>query len=381
VAPSPTQQRKPRDARIDLARGLTMLVIFIVHVPANAWAEFIPAKFGFSSGAEAFVLCSGLACGLAFGGVYRRQGWVAGTRRIFRRVGQLWLVQLFGFAAFCSMLLGFDAWLGGDAYRTRYALDFAAASPADAAIALAFLRYVPDYFDILPLYIVVLAAVPLMAAARVSPIAAMLGSGLLWLAVQIWPLNLSAHPVGAKLWYFDPLAWQFLFFLGYAVTSGWIKPPAATPLLKAFAAAVIIGCVPLTFWGAHEQWPLMRDLYFLVYPNEAITTLHVLRLVHVLVLAWLFAALLEPVKSTLYDSALKPVLVVGQQSLITFVSGVFLSALAGVTLDLAGRSAANVAAVNLAGCAALIAIAYLARFVKQSLKQTPRATEPRSCPA
>jgi hypothetical protein len=359
------QEIKVRDGRIDLARGLTMLIIFIAHVPANSWADFIPARMGFSSGAEAFVLCSGLASGLAFGGTFRREGWAAGSRRIGRRVLQLWLAQLAAFAAFALLLSGMDALMGGDAYRDRYALAFVRQAPVDAGLALASLRYVPVYFDILPLYIVVLAAVPLMTLlAAVAPRLALGASCLLWLVVQIWPLNLPAHPLEDRLWYFDPLAWQFLFFIGFGVTARWFSPPAPTRPRVIAASVFIAACIPLTFWAAHQLWPALEHAYRLLYPAEAITTLHPLRLFHVLVLGWLFAALLAPLGSWLPESRLAPILVVGQQSLITFITGIFLSALAGVALDVAGRGALATAAANLIGFAALIATAYAARAIK-----------------
>jgi hypothetical protein len=362
---------KPRDERIDLARGLTMLIIFVAHVPANSWAEFVPARFGFSSGAEAFVLCSGLASGIAFGGTFRRDGWTAGSRRIGRRVLQLWFVQLAAFAAFALLLSWMDALLGGQLYRDRYALTFVQQAPVDAGLALATLRYVPVYFDILPLYIVVLAAVPaMMALAALSPRLALGASGLLWLAGQIWPLNLPAHPLEDRLWYFDPLAWQFLFFVGFGVTAKWFTPPAPTRLRIVAAGLFITACIPLTFWGAHQVWPTLEIVYRLIYPAEAITTLHPLRLIHVLALGWLFAALLFPVRHALAQGGLKPVFVVGQQSLITFVTGIFLSALAGVALDLAGRGFLATAIANLLGMALLIATAHAARAFKARAKTT-----------
>ncbi|MCZ8313769.1 OpgC domain-containing protein [Phreatobacter sp.] len=362
-----------RDARIDLARGLTMLIIFVAHVPGNLWAEFIPARMGFSSGAEAFVLCSGLACGIAFGGTFQRDGWLAGTRRIGKRVWQLWLAQVLTFGGFAALMLSIDAWLGGDAYAARYSLAYPVGAPLEAALALMTLRYVPDFFDILPLYIVLLAAVPLMSLVAGASRWLVLGlSAGLWLVVQVVPLNLPANPAGTKLWYFDPLAWQFLFFLGYATTAGWLTPPRATPARIAVAGAIILACIPLTFWGAHAAFPVLGELYRAIYPAEAISTLHPLRLAHVLLLAWLFAALLASRRSSLYDGPLKPVLVVGQQSLTTFLTGIVLAALAGVALDLIGRGIAATALINLTGCALLVATAYAARTVKASLKtRTP----------
>ncbi len=175
-------------------------------------------------------------------------------------------MQVLGFAGFALMLWGIDRLLGGEAYRARYALGFALDQPLDAALALGSLRYVPDYFDILPLYIVLLAATPAMLVlAGRSPHLALGVSAALWLAVQFWPLNLPAHPVGTKLWYFDPFAWQFLFFLGFGATAGWFSPPAATPGRIWAAAAFILGCVPITFWGAHQAWPVLADIYFALY--------------------------------------------------------------------------------------------------------------------
>ena len=77
--------KRPRDERLDLFRGLTMLIIFVAHVPANSWNAWIPARFGFSSGAELFVFCSGFASALAFGATFVRRGWWLGTARILQR--------------------------------------------------------------------------------------------------------------------------------------------------------------------------------------------------------------------------------------------------------------------------------------------------------
>ena len=50
-----TAAKRVRDERLDVFRGLTMLIIFVAHLPENSWNAWIPARFGFSSGAELFV--------------------------------------------------------------------------------------------------------------------------------------------------------------------------------------------------------------------------------------------------------------------------------------------------------------------------------------
>jgi hypothetical protein len=360
-------QSRQRDLRLDLARGLTMLIIFVAHVPANPWAEFIPARMGFSSGAEAFVLCSGLASGVAFGGVFRRQGWQAGSARIGRRIGQLWLIQIAAFAAFAALMLAVDAAFGGDLYQSRYSLQDMVARPLETMLAIAVLGRIPLFFDILPLYIVLLAATPLlMALAGWSHRLVLAMSAALWLAVQLSSLGGPAQAALDVGWYFNPLAWQFLFFIGYGVTSGWFTVPPPTRANLGIASGIVLGSFLLTFWGVHAVWPVLHDVYVAIYPDHALTMLHPLRLAHVLALGWLFAMLLRDHGDALARPAMKPLIAVGQQALPTFIAGIFLSALGGVTLDQAGRAPSLVAAVNVAGMLALVFVAYAARRAKSA---------------
>ena len=54
-----------RDARLDMFRGLALVMIFINHVPGTFYETLTSRNFGFSDAAEAFVFMSGLAAGLA----------------------------------------------------------------------------------------------------------------------------------------------------------------------------------------------------------------------------------------------------------------------------------------------------------------------------
>ena len=66
--------RRQRDLRLDFFRGLAMFIILIAHIPNNAWALWIPARFGPSDAAEMFVFCSGFASAIAFGSVFLERG-------------------------------------------------------------------------------------------------------------------------------------------------------------------------------------------------------------------------------------------------------------------------------------------------------------------
>ena len=82
--------KRVRDIRLDFFRGVCLFIIFIAHVFGNAWAGYIPARFGLSDAAEIFVFCSGMASAVAFASVFVRHGFFMGTARIAHRVWQVY---------------------------------------------------------------------------------------------------------------------------------------------------------------------------------------------------------------------------------------------------------------------------------------------------
>jgi hypothetical protein len=172
-----------REARLDFFRGLAMFIIFIAHLPLNPWNNWIPARFGPSDATEMFVFCSGFASSIAFDGTFRRLGFAMGSVRIAHRCWQVYWshVGLFVTVA-VSAVLG-TRLSGGVDYVAALYLQHFFAQLHQGLLGLATLTYVPNYFDILPMYIVVLAMVPIvMAIARFGPAPALAASVTLYLA-------------------------------------------------------------------------------------------------------------------------------------------------------------------------------------------------------
>ena len=98
-----------RDLRIDLFRGLALVMIFINHMPGTIWENFTSRNFGFSDGAEGFVLMSGIATGLAYGTVFLRGApdW-AQALRPWRRALTLWWVHVV--VVLCILALFLATW-------------------------------------------------------------------------------------------------------------------------------------------------------------------------------------------------------------------------------------------------------------------------------
>ena len=94
---------KPRDLRLDFFRGVALLLIFVAHVPDNWFAQYRPGAFGLSDSADIFVFVSGSAAAFAYGAVFRRAGFLAGTARVVRRCAQLYAGHLGLFFAVATL--------------------------------------------------------------------------------------------------------------------------------------------------------------------------------------------------------------------------------------------------------------------------------------
>ncbi|KAF0134764.1 MAG: hypothetical protein FD152_1427 [Xanthobacteraceae bacterium] len=371
--------KRPRDLRLDVFRGLCMLIIFIAHMPQNPWLAWIPARFGFSSATELFVFGSGFASAVAFGRTFSTAGFLNGTLKIANRIWQLYWTHLALFAA----LAGLTVLLAPEGSHAARALSHAFAAPAQALGGLVTLTYVPMLLDILPLYIVVLALVPVMMAARgLHPVAPFALSAVLYAATFLFGLEMPGRSSDAGHWFFNPFAWQMLFFAGFAIGLGWWAPPALDRQgLVAVAAAIVALSVPFNFWGFTDAYPVLVDVQIAVLPLNTWTNLHPVRIIHFLALAYLVLSLLERARWLLDTRAAQVLTLVGTQSLPAFLACTVLAWVGGIALDVFGDTPGPVAVINVAGLAGIVAAAWVARLFKSEPWARPKAVDGRASPA
>ena len=331
---------KPRDLRLDFFRGLALLLIFIAHVPDNWFAQYRPGAFGLSDSADIFVFVSGSAAAFAYGSVFRRAGFLAGTARIVRRCAQLYASHLglfFAVATFC--VVGNHALKTGVDYIGLLNLGYFFDHTQEALVGLFSLTYVPNYFDILPMYLVALAILPLlMLISRLHVIIAGLVSFSLYLAVPLFRLELPAEIAFDRPWFFNPFAWQFLFYTGFFLNAGWLKAPPLSRWLMALCAVFLIVSIPLSHYPTYSKVGWLDDLREHLEPFVSKTNLGILRWLHFMCLAYLAAALLNGREKVLESKLAAPLIKTGQQSLPVFLTGMGLSYIAGMALDVLGRN-------------------------------------------
>lgn len=367
-----------RDPRLDFFRGIAMFIILIAHTPGNWLTLWIPARFGFSDATETFVFCSGMASAIAFGKAFRDRGMALGTARVAFRCWQVYWAHIGLFFAIAATMVALNAALpDGRNYIGQLNLFPFFKNPTENLLGLVTLTYVPNYFDILPMYLVILAMMPAMVAlARVHIGLMIAASVLLWLSVQIWDVNLPAEPWSERGWFFNPFGWQLVFFTGFALMSGWIPAPPVDKRLFWTAVAVIIVTLPFAYFRLYNEFAFFKEWRkewaFLI--NK--TDFGILRYVHFFAtayVAWVLggpkgANILPPAGDSLlariWRRTLAIIMKVGQQSLAVFVASMFLARLLGVGFDLLGKSVLTMALVNGIGFALIIAVAYGAGWFK-----------------
>jgi hypothetical protein len=342
-----------RDLRLDFFRGLALIFIFIDHIPENILSYFTIQAVQLFDAAEVFIFISGYTAALVYGRTLAVQGPLYATARILSRAWQLYIAHIFLFVIFIAevsyTVAAFNNPMYNDEMRVGDFLD----EPHVAIVKALLLEFQPTFLDILPLYILLLTAFPpiLIALRRRSAIV-LVPSLLLYLLVQITNLSMPAYPEG-HVWYFNPLAWQFLFVSGAALGLDrgreWRLPRWRRAVLPAAAMIAAAGFVIKISWTIHGLWdPFPGLLLKELWPANK-SNLSPIRLVPFFAMVVVIAALVPRDAVILRSAAARPLVLCGQQSLEVFCLGILLSALGHFVLSEYNSNVAVQLAVNLAG--------------------------------
>jgi len=161
--------------------------------------------------------------------------------------------------------------------------------------------------------------------------------------------ELSADPVTGRSWYFNPFAWQLMFFTGFSLGAGWLPMPRPNRKLTGLCLLLVAAAIPLGHQPTYSQIAFLGKLRQDLEPLLDKSHLGILRWVHFLALAYLMNRLFQW-KPHWFGMALpRRIAQMGQQALPTFLLCMGLSYLGGMALDWVGRDTGNVAWVNLTG--------------------------------
>jgi hypothetical protein len=358
-----------RDLRLDFFRGLALLFIFIDHIPNNVLSNVTLHSVAFCDAAEVFVFISGYAAALAYGRLLDR-GLSVATARIYHRVWQLYVAHIFVFAVFAALVSHSIVLVDDPSYTQSFRISSFLDNPPAAVAQVLLLRFQPQFLDILPLYIVLLGAFPLILAAIArNPWWALLPSAALYIVVQTTGWQMPGYPEGAT-WFFNPLAWQFLFVIGAVVGYSKVRGLPLLPQSKGIVRPLMVaaGVVALisASWMIQSNFTDDPDFLFTLlapYVGDK-TNLNPVRLASFLILALSVATLVRPASAMLSTRVGRWLVACGQNSLHIFCLGILLSVLGQFLLTAYGDGPVAQIVVDLAGAALMVVLALVLAWDK-----------------
>lgn len=260
----PEDQR--RDLRIDLLRGIAITFVVVNHIDLPSLYQLLSQEaIGAVSGAELFVLLSGVVVGMVYRPRMEREGFADTASRLLRRAWKLYYTALFVVLSvfLLSRIPGVDASAvttftdqgtgaaGGGAAGRVYDLYgntdllFSYPVPPSVLVDVALLRVGPWQFNVIGLYVVLLLVAPLL----LWTLRRHLAWAVLGLSWGLYALN-TFHPIRLFSSQFEDafplLTWQVLFVggivAGYhrrAILAFFRRPAGRVALVAAIVLFVV----------------------------------------------------------------------------------------------------------------------------------------------
>lgn len=352
-----------RDLRVDFFRGLALWWIFTDHVPGNALEHYSLHNYAMCDAAEMFVLLAGYGAGLAYGKTMDRQGYLYAAADTVRRAWTLYIAHIFLFVVFTAQVAYSARLLDRAYYLDEARLDVLADSPYRALLEALLLRFQPNLLNILPLYVVLLVMFALALPLLRWPKLLLGGSLALYLVVAVTGLNMQGW--SGQDWYFDPFAWQLLFFIGAVLSYSPPQRPKVNWVLDALSIAVLsFGLVVIFVINVHPRMlEAMPSWVIRLLISQDKTDLHPARLFSILALTWGVIRLVPFGARWLRSRYAAPLVLMGQNSLPVFCSGIFFGFMVRLGLEYSDRAWMQFA-TNGFGAVAMLTVATLAAWYR-----------------
>jgi hypothetical protein len=350
-----------RDLRLDLFRGLANWAIFLDHIPHEALGSITSRNYGFSDAADLFVFISGYTAACVFGRIMIERGCVAAASKLLKRASKLYAAHIVVLVVYIAVIGCVSRELRDPDDLNQFNTSVFMSKPLWEFIQALILRYKPVNLDVLPLYILLLATfAPTLWLMVRKPTLVLAGSMVVYLAGRHFGWNLAASPSG--IWYFNPFAWQLLFFLGAWTALGGaqaIQSIIRTKAVFCLAITYIVFAFVVTL-GTHapDLGNLLPDWILAPFDPNDKTNLAPYRVVHLIALVVVVTRFLAADSPILQWRSLAPLIKCGQHSLEVFCIGIVLSFCAHAAIETSQNSLSVQILVGAAGVLLMTASAY-----------------------
>ncbi|HYX03176.1 MAG TPA: OpgC domain-containing protein, partial [Reyranella sp.] len=199
------------------------------------------------------------------------------------------------------------------------------------------------------------------------PMAVIAVSLALYAATSDFDWNLPAYPEN-KVWFFNPMAWQVVFYLGaaFAVLGprlAWLDRFRLPLTVLAVLYLVFAAIIALSWHYNPLERLIPAWIGRIIYPIDK-TNIDILRFAHFLALAWLVRLVVPVDAAFLKWRIFLPLRRCGEQSLLIFCLGTFLALSGQVIVDHFEESLLSQIAVSVGGILIMCAAAYAASWFK-----------------
>jgi hypothetical protein len=351
-----------RDLRLDLLRGIGLWMIFLDHIPHDIVAWLTLRNYGFSDAAEVFVFISGYLVGFIYGPIVRNGFILAAVKRLVMRAGQMYVAHLLLFLVIVAQVARATRKLDYVMFEHESNVYNFFQHP-DILVGQALtLRYKPVNLDVLPLYIALVLASPLIVWCLVRrPNLTLVGSVILYVLARWFDWNIASYPPGTT-WFFNPFCWQLLFVFGAWCGVGGvtkIEPIIRSRITLAVAIVWLLFAflIVMTWHAPYLEALVPKWMIKAIYPIDK-TDLDMLRFTHFLALAVVAFRFLPRKWGVLHSKWLRPLILCGQHSLAIFCFGIFLSFSAHWILTQYTKGVWEQLAVSFAGFVIMTAMAW-----------------------
>ena len=364
-----------RARRVDFYRGLALLFMFWDHIPGNIMGNLTLRNFGLSDAAEIFVFLSGYSAVVAYGRVMQRDSYPSACRRILFRSWKLYVMHIFLLVVLMGVVFVLNNYVETRDFIDEMHLGYFLSDTERVLVDALLLRFKPNLMDPLPLYIVLMLGLAVVLPLLLRrPLWVVGASFALYVLVLAFDWNLPGQT--GEHWFFNPLAWQFLFVLGGAAAamdlcSSTHPDPFPKVLHGAAVTYLLVSCV----WALSWRWPelhaliISRDLGALIYPISK-TNLSPLRLLHFVALAIVVATVL-PVGAWLENRLGRFLRLLGRHALEVFCLSVVLSPIADALSAMADDIWSVQIVTALAGVGLMAALALALDWPQGQRRPTP----------
>jgi hypothetical protein len=322
----------PRESNaIDFWRGIALITIFINHVPGIYYARFTHTNVSISDSADLFVFLAGWSLRLLVGRPGRLQATWYLVLRLLSRALELYAAQILITMIAIAMLAASATALDNPLLLEWHNAAAVFYDPILTHIGLAALTHHLGYFDILPLYVVLMAMAPIFAIIdRYAPSWLLPLSLALYFTTLIVPIPIPSWPVDGQ-WFFNPLAWQLIFVLGFVLARedgvGGFARRHIVPIR--WIALPIVAVSAYVVWN--QLWPdptrMPRPVLLFIQDKTYVTPMRVIQFLALVALVSVTYPYIKRWASWLVEFGS----MLGRNSLIVFCVGSLLSLAGQIT--------------------------------------------------